>query len=76
MPGINEILISSHIGQTIIPLPESSRYLGFIIARAKTADGVESALRRAHRCLKFEIEPLPKDSPIPVLDGCNATRSP
>ena len=48
---------------TRIPLPEGSRYLGFIFARNKTPAGVESALREAHRQLIIDITPAEEASP-------------
>jgi len=53
--GIEEITISARPGQTLIPLPEGSRYLGFIFSRAETADIAEAAVREAHRRLQFRI---------------------
>jgi hypothetical protein len=53
---IEEIVISAHITQKIIPPPEGASYLGFIFSRASTPDEVEAALRRAHNLLEFVIE--------------------
>lgn len=47
VPGIDEVIISAHPGREITPLPEGFLYLGFIFARARTADAVEAALREA-----------------------------
>ncbi len=69
--GIVAILITAHPGQKLIPLPEGSRYLGFIFARAQTPAGVEAALRRAHRLLKIEIQPTAAKSERLVLADCN-----
>jgi hypothetical protein len=55
VPGIVEITISAHPGQTLVPLPEGSRYLGFLFARANRPEEVEAALRRAHGLLRFRI---------------------
>jgi biotin carboxylase len=55
--GIEDIRITVPIGQEVIPLPEGSRYLGFIFARDETPAGVELALREAHRRLSFNIRP-------------------
>lgn len=57
VPDIEDITISAHIGQQLVPLPEGSRYLGFIFSRAETPERVEAALRQAHRHLEFIIEP-------------------
>ncbi|MCZ6679328.1 MAG: ATP-grasp domain-containing protein [Candidatus Poribacteria bacterium] len=53
--GIEEITISIPIGQEVVPLPEGTRYLGFIFARGGTPESVEAALREAHRRLAFVI---------------------
>jgi hypothetical protein len=53
--GIEEVTISAHMGQRLIPLPEGSRYLGFLFSRAATAAAAEEALRRAHAMLRFRI---------------------
>lgn len=53
--GIEEVTISIPIGQEVLPLPEGARYLGFIFARSSTPEGVEAALREAHRRLEFVI---------------------
>ncbi|HTD53727.1 MAG TPA: ATP-grasp domain-containing protein [Thermoanaerobaculia bacterium] len=53
--GIEEVTISAHLGQRLIPLPEGSRYLGFLFSRADTPAGAEEALRQAHSKLKFRI---------------------
>ncbi len=57
VPGIEEITITIHPGQEVVPLPEGSRYLGFIFARGETPEAVEAALREAHRRLDFGIAP-------------------
>ncbi len=55
VPGIEDIAITIHLGQEVVPLPEGSRYLGFIFARAETPERVEAALREAARRLDFSI---------------------
>jgi hypothetical protein len=55
--GIEDIRITIPIGQEVVPLPEGSRYLGFIFARDSTPAGVELALRKAHQGLTFVITP-------------------
>jgi len=56
IPGIEEVAITAHLGQELVPLPEGAQYLGFIFARAETPDAVEQALRQAHARLAFDIE--------------------
>jgi formate-dependent phosphoribosylglycinamide formyltransferase (GAR transformylase) len=58
--AIEDIRITIPIGQEVVPLPEGSRYLGFIFARDQTPASVESALREAHRRLTFVIMPANK----------------
>ena len=53
--GVEDVTLTAHVGQELVPLPEGWQYLGFIFARAETADAVEAALRDAHARLKFEI---------------------
>jgi len=54
--AIEEVAITMHPGQEVVPLPEGWQYLGFIFARAETSAAVEGALREAHARLHFEIE--------------------
>ena len=61
--GIEEIVITAHITQELVPLPEGAAYLGFIFARADTPSEVETALREAHRRLEFVITPF-QEKPI------------
>ncbi len=56
-PGIDDVIISAHFGDWLVPLPEGDRYLGFIFAHAGKPDEVERALRTAHGRLDFEIAP-------------------
>ncbi len=62
VPGIEEITITIHPGQEVVPLPEGSRYLGFIFARVEAPEQVEAALREAHRRLEFVITPKKEGS--------------
>jgi biotin carboxylase len=55
VPGVEEIAITAHLGQELVPLPEGWQYLGFIFARGDAPEGVEQALRRAHARLAFDI---------------------
>lgn len=59
VPGVEDVVISAHNGQELIPLPEGWQYLGFIFARDERPAGVEWALREAHRRLSFEIAETP-----------------
>jgi biotin carboxylase len=55
VPHVEDVVISAHVGQTLVPLPEGWQYLGFIFARGDDPATVEDALRRAHGRLRFEI---------------------
>lgn len=56
VPDVEEVVITAHEGQELVPLPEGWQYLGFIFARADTPDAVEAALRSAHARLTFHID--------------------
>jgi len=56
--GIEDVLITAHITQIVVPPPEGASYLGFIFSRAETSDAAEAALRNAHSKLEFRIEPV------------------
>jgi hypothetical protein len=58
VPNIESLDITMPLGQEVIPLPEGAQYLGFLFARAETPERVEAALREAHQCLSFVIEPM------------------
>lgn len=73
IPGVEDVLLTTRVGQPLVPLPEGSRYLGFIFARANTPELVEQALREAHHCLKFTIEPLSQEASLPVSQDCHAS---
>jgi biotin carboxylase len=55
VPLVEDVVIAMHKGQEVVPLPEGSRYLGFIFSRAETPAAAEAALREAHRRLRFVI---------------------
>lgn len=57
VPFVEEVTITAHRGQELVPLPEGSRYLGFIFSRADTPAAAEAALREAHRRLRFVLTP-------------------
>jgi len=57
VPGIEDLEITALLGDELVPLPEGTRYLGFLIARGETPATVEAALRAAHRRLEFVIAP-------------------
>ena len=56
VPHILDLRITAKPDQVLVPLPEGASYLGFIFARAESADAVERALRDAHTALTFVID--------------------
>jgi biotin carboxylase len=56
--GIDDVVISTRIGETVVPLPEGSHYTGFIFASGESPVGVEAALRTAAERLRFTVAPL------------------
>src|SRR5437899_8723281 len=66
VPGMEDLQITAQPGDEMVPLPEGTRYLGFLIARGETPEAVETALRDAHSKLKFVISP--------ILEGARRSR--
>jgi hypothetical protein len=58
VPGISDIRITIPAGGQLVPLPEGDRYLGFMFARGRAPDEVETALRTAHARLRIAIDPV------------------
>lgn len=56
VPLIEDVQITAHPGEPLVPFPEGSRYPGFIFARGTTPESVETALREAHRRLTFVLD--------------------
>jgi len=55
VPLVEDVQITAHPGERLIPFPEGSRYPGFIFARGETPAVVEAALRDAQRRLEFVL---------------------
>ena len=55
VPLVQDVQITAHVGEQLVPFPEGSRYPGFIFARGETPAAVEGALRDAHRRLSFTL---------------------
>src|SRR5207249_924171 len=53
--GIEELTITAQPGQELVPLPEGTRYLGFLLARGDSPEAVETSLREAHRRLDVVV---------------------
>jgi len=56
VPLVEEVAITAHPGQVLVPWPEGSRYPGFLFARGDTPEAVDAALRAAYRRLEFVID--------------------
>ncbi len=65
VPGIEELTITAEPGGELVPLPEGTRYLGFLLARGTTPEDVERSLRDAHRRLTVVISASPHTQPDP-----------
>ena len=59
VPGVEELTITAEPGDELVPLPEGTRYLGFLLARGATPEDVERSLRDAHRRLTVVISASP-----------------
>jgi biotin carboxylase len=57
-PDVEDVIITAHITQELLPPPEGASYLGFIFSRAETPERTEAALREAHARLNFLIEEM------------------
>jgi len=57
VPGVTAVTITAETGQIVAPPPDGASYLGFIFARAPSPADAETALRSAHRRLRFDIRP-------------------
>lgn len=57
--GIEELTITAQPGQELVPLPEGTRYLGFLLARGDSPESVEASLREAHRRLDVVVSAVP-----------------
>jgi hypothetical protein len=56
VPLVEDVAITAHPGERLVPWPEGARYPGFIFARGESPEDVERALRRAHAHLVFTLE--------------------
>jgi biotin carboxylase len=56
VPGIDGLVITIPPNETLTPLPEGDRYLGFMFARGETPAAVEAGLREAHARLRVVVD--------------------
>ena len=57
VPLIEDVVITAHLREEIIPLPEGASYLGFAFARGDTPEEVEAALRAAGARIEAVVTP-------------------
>jgi biotin carboxylase len=55
--GIEDVVITAHLDEEIVPLPEGASYLGFAFARGDSPEQVEAALRRAGARIETVVAP-------------------
>lgn len=58
VPGVDDVVITAHRGQELVPWPEGNRYPGFIFARGASPDLAVAAVRQAHRRLRLVRDPI------------------
>jgi biotin carboxylase len=64
VPGVTDVVVTAHLDEELVPLPEGASYLGFAFARGETPEEVESALRRAGSFIEPVLDPtLPTARP-------------
>jgi biotin carboxylase len=56
-PLIDDVVITAHVREELVPLPEGASYLGFAFARGETPDEVERALRAAGAKIEAVVTP-------------------
>ena len=57
VPLVEDVVITAHLREELVPLPEGASYLGFAFARGKTPREVESALRTAGELVVAVVSP-------------------
>ena len=57
VPLIEDVVITAHTGEELVPLPEGGSYLGFAFARGATPESVEAALRAAGAAIDVRVQP-------------------
>jgi biotin carboxylase len=57
VPGVEEVVVTAHLDEEIVPLPEGASYLGFAFARGDSPAEVEAALREAGSRIEMVVAP-------------------
>jgi len=64
VPLIEDVSITAHLREELVPLPEGASYLGFAFARGGTPAEVEAALREAGGRIEAVVTPR-----LPIAQG-------
>jgi len=68
VPLIEDVSITAHLREELVPLPEGASYLGFAFARGETPAEVEAALREAGGRIEAVVAPrLPVSAAAPPI---------
>jgi biotin carboxylase len=57
VPLVEDVAITAHLREELVPLPEGASYLGFAFARGDTPEQVEQALRQASAHIEAVVTP-------------------
>jgi biotin carboxylase len=57
VPLIEDVVITAHLREELVPLPEGASYFGFAFARGETPQAVEAALRKAGGHVRAVVAP-------------------
>lgn len=57
VPLIEDVVITAHLREELVPLPEGASYLGFVFARGESPQAVEAALRAAGEHIHAVVTP-------------------
>ena len=58
VPLIEDVVITAHLREEVVPLPEGGAYLGFAFARGESPEAVEAALRKAGDHIQAVVTPM------------------
>src|SRR5712671_6199203 len=57
VPGVEDVVVTAHLDEEIVPLPEGASYLGFAFACGDSPAEVEAALREAGSRIEMVVAP-------------------
>jgi biotin carboxylase/ribosomal protein S18 acetylase RimI-like enzyme len=58
IPGVRDIIMTAEPGQTIVPFPEQSCYIGFVTAAGHTTEEVARTLNLARQSVTLQLDPI------------------